>query len=72
MLRVFLDGLAEAAARAAPDQAARSKPIRDLDAAEVVVQVLPGHDEEQQEFSCDREIVRRQGSWQLRPLVRTT
>jgi len=36
------------------------------------VQVLPGHEEEQQEFSCDREIVRRQGSWQLSPLARTT
>jgi len=41
-------------------------------AGEVVVQVLPGHEEEQQEFSCDREIVRRQGTWQLSPLSRTT
>lgn len=41
-------------------------------AGEVVVQVLPGHEEEQQEFSCDREIVQRQGRWQLSPLARTT
>jgi len=41
-------------------------------AGEVVVQVLPGHEDEQQEFACDREIVLRQGSWQLSPLERTT
>ena len=35
---------------------------------EIVVQVLPGHEHEQQEFQCDRELVRADGSWVLRPM----
>lgn len=35
---------------------------------EIVVQVLPGHEHEQQEFECDRELVRVDGSWVVRPL----
>jgi ATP phosphoribosyltransferase regulatory subunit len=37
---------------------------------EVVVQVLPGHEAEQQEFECDRELARHQGAWLVRPLRR--
>lgn len=35
---------------------------------EVVVQVLPGHEHEQQEFSFDRELVRTEGGWAVRPI----
>lgn len=38
----------------------------------VVIQVLPGHEDEQQEFACDRELVLRQGTWELGPLARTS
>jgi len=35
---------------------------------EIVVQVLPGHEHEQQEFHCDRELARVEGRWVVRPL----
>jgi ATP phosphoribosyltransferase regulatory subunit len=39
-------------------------------AGEIVVQVLPGHEHEQQEFACDRELVEeRPGAWTPRPLA---
>lgn len=38
----------------------------------VVIQALPGHEDEQQEFACDRELVLRHGKWELGPLVRAS
>jgi ATP phosphoribosyltransferase regulatory subunit len=38
----------------------------------VVIQALPGHEDEQQEFACDRELVHRQGQWELSPLLRAS
>jgi ATP phosphoribosyltransferase regulatory subunit len=35
---------------------------------EIVVQVLPGHEHEQQEFECDRELAREGADWVVRPL----
>ncbi len=35
---------------------------------EIVIQNLPGHDDEQQEFDCDREIVAQQGGFVVRQL----
>jgi len=31
----------------------------------IVVQILPGHEHDQQEFICDRELVLRDGVWQV-------
>ena len=36
---------------------------------EIVVQTLPGHEHEQEEFRCNRELCWKDGSWQLIPLV---
>ncbi|MFA7503332.1 MAG: ATP phosphoribosyltransferase regulatory subunit [Burkholderiaceae bacterium] len=33
---------------------------------EVVIETLPGHEHEEQEFACDRELVRQDGSWTVR------
>lgn len=35
-------------------------------AGEIVVRVLPGHEHEQQEFACDRELASEGGAWVLR------
>ena len=37
-------------------------------AGEIVIQVLPGHEQEQQEFACDRELVMQAGRWNVRRL----
>ena len=37
-------------------------------AGEVVVQILPGHEHDQDEFVCDRELVLQDGAWTLRTL----
>jgi ATP phosphoribosyltransferase regulatory subunit len=41
---------------------------------EIVVQVIPGHENEQQEFRFDRELVHRNGQWTViaGPADRTT
>lgn len=55
-----------AMAIAAPwvDDAALRSAMRDLRAqGEIVVQVLPDHTMEQQEFSCDRQLVKHGGQW---------
>ncbi|TFW10594.1 ATP phosphoribosyltransferase regulatory subunit [Oxalobacteraceae bacterium OM1] len=50
------------------DPALRAK-IADLRrAGEVVMQALPGHDNEQDEFDCDRAVVFRDGIWTLEQL----
>ncbi|RPH63156.1 MAG: ATP phosphoribosyltransferase regulatory subunit [Burkholderiales bacterium] len=49
------------------DDAALIEKIGALRAAgEVVIQVLPGHEQEQQEFACDRELVTDEGRWIVR------
>jgi ATP phosphoribosyltransferase regulatory subunit len=35
---------------------------------EIVVQVLPGHEHEQQEFECDRELAKQGVAWTVRSL----
>jgi ATP phosphoribosyltransferase regulatory subunit len=45
--------------------------VRELRASgEIVVQSLPGHEEEHQEFLCDRELVPDGGRWVVKPLQR--
>jgi ATP phosphoribosyltransferase regulatory subunit len=44
--------------------------VRALRAAgQIVVQILPGHEHDQQEFFCDRELALRNGTWQVEPLA---
>ncbi len=51
------------------DDAALIETVAALRAAgEIVIQVLPGHEQEQQEFACDRELVQNAGRWIVRPL----
>jgi ATP phosphoribosyltransferase regulatory subunit len=50
------------------DAALRAAVRRLRDAGETVVCVLPGHDEEGQEFACDRELAVQGGQWLLRAL----
>jgi len=48
-----------------------TKEVRALrGAGEIVVQVLPGHEHEEQEFHCDRELAKQDGRWIIRPLRR--
>ena len=35
---------------------------------EIVVQVLPGHEQDQDEFVCDRELALQDGAWTVRTL----
>jgi ATP phosphoribosyltransferase regulatory subunit len=37
-------------------------------AGQVVIQALPGHEQAQDEFVCDRELVQRDGAWMLQPI----
>jgi ATP phosphoribosyltransferase regulatory subunit len=70
--------LAMLAAEAAPVAAVRAPWSDDPDLLEqisqlrasghIVVQTLPGHEDEQQEFACDRELTNEQGRWVLRPM----
>ncbi|MBX3592226.1 MAG: ATP phosphoribosyltransferase regulatory subunit [Burkholderiaceae bacterium] len=51
------------------DDAALIEKVAALRAAgEIVIQVLPGHEQEQQEFACDRELVMQAGRWNVRRL----
>jgi ATP phosphoribosyltransferase regulatory subunit len=48
---------------------ALARAVRSLRAqGEIVVQVLPGHEHEQQEFECDRELAMQGAAWVVRPL----
>lgn len=38
-------------------------------AGHIVVQTLPGHEPDQQEYVCDRELVAREGHWHVVPLA---
>ena len=59
---------APAAAISAPwsDDRALAEAVQALRAAgEIVVSVLPGHEHEQQEYACDRELLAVDGHWQV-------
>lgn len=50
------------------DAALRSKVAELRRAGEVVIQALPGHENDQDEFECDRALVRENGNWILQTL----
>lgn len=51
------------------DDAALIEEVAALRAAgEIVIRALPGHEPEQQEFACDRELVLLDGRWRVRRL----
>ncbi len=51
------------------DDPALARAVAGLRAAgQIVVRALPGHEQEQQEFACDRELVCEGGVWQVRAL----
>ena len=52
----------------AEDESLRATVRALREAGETVVRVLPGHEQEAQEFACDRELVRVGGAWVVRPL----
>jgi ATP phosphoribosyltransferase regulatory subunit len=44
-----------------------SKEIDELRAkGEVVIQLLPGHEQDGEEFRCDRELVNQKGAWVIK------
>ncbi|MBV7482404.1 ATP phosphoribosyltransferase regulatory subunit [Bordetella sp. BOR01] len=50
-------------------EAALATAVRQLRrSGEIVVQVLPGHEQSQDEFICDRELVLQDGAWAVRTL----
>jgi len=52
------------------DDAALIETVAALRAAgEIVIQVLPGHEQEQQEFACDRELAMQDGRWTVRRIA---
>lgn len=50
------------------DQALRRKLVELRTAGEVVIQTLPGHENDQDEFDCDRAVVFENGNWILKTL----
>ena len=50
------------------DQALRTAVRRLREQGETVVCMLPGHEQEDLEFACDRELVRRAGQWVVQAL----
>ncbi len=50
------------------DAALRDKIAELRQAGEVVIQILPGHETDQQEFDCDRELILEKGNWTLKKL----
>ena len=49
------------------DDALRASVAALRDAGEVVIQALPGHDHNLDEFACDRVLVERNGAWVVEP-----
>jgi ATP phosphoribosyltransferase regulatory subunit len=49
------------------DDALRASVAALRDAGEVVIQALPGHDHDLDEFACDRVLVEREGVWVVEP-----
>ncbi|WP_118179190.1 ATP phosphoribosyltransferase regulatory subunit [Paraburkholderia phosphatilytica] len=45
------------------DDALRAAVVALRDAGEIVIQALPGHDHDLDEFACDRVLVERNGAW---------
>jgi len=43
----------------------REKIVELRKSGEVVIQSLPGHENDQEEFDCDRVLVKQNGSWQI-------
>ncbi len=52
----------------AEDESLRVRVRALREAGETVARVLPGHEQEAQEFACDRELARVGGAWVVRPL----
>lgn len=50
------------------DAALREKIVELRKAGEVVIQHLPGHENDQEEFDCDRTLVMENGNWVLKKL----
>jgi ATP phosphoribosyltransferase regulatory subunit len=50
------------------DAALREKIVALREAGEVVIQSLPGHDNDQDEFDCDRALVLENGNWIIKNL----
>ena len=50
------------------DAALRATVAALRDAGEVVIQTLPGHEQDVDEFACDRQLVLRDGQWKVEPL----
>ena len=50
------------------DQSLREKIAELRKSGEVVIQSLPGHDNDQDEFDCDRVLVFENGNWILKNL----
>ncbi|HXA46030.1 MAG TPA: ATP phosphoribosyltransferase regulatory subunit, partial [Burkholderiaceae bacterium] len=48
--------------------ALREKIVELRKAGEVVIQNLPGHENDQEEFDCDRTLVLESGNWVLKNL----
>jgi ATP phosphoribosyltransferase regulatory subunit len=73
-LKALLPLAGERPARAAirapwSEDAALRRAVRQLrDEGETVVCVLPGHDDEADEYACDRELVAQDGQWVVRPV----
>ncbi|TAL95597.1 MAG: ATP phosphoribosyltransferase regulatory subunit [Paraburkholderia sp.] len=49
------------------DEALRASVVALRDTGEVVIQALPGHDHDLDEFACDRVLVERNGAWVVEP-----
>ncbi|HTI16228.1 MAG TPA: ATP phosphoribosyltransferase regulatory subunit [Trinickia sp.] len=49
------------------DDALRASVAALRDAGEIVIQALPGHDHDLDEFACDRVLVERDGAWVVEP-----
>ena len=50
------------------DAALRQKIAELRKAGEVVIQSLPGHESDEQEFDCDRALVLDKGNWTIKKL----
>jgi ATP phosphoribosyltransferase regulatory subunit len=51
------------------EEALRSKIAQLRQAGEVVIQSLPGHENDQDEFDCDRVLVPNNQDWVIEPLL---
>jgi ATP phosphoribosyltransferase regulatory subunit len=49
------------------DRALSARVAQLRDAGDVVIQALPGHEQDLDEFACDRELLERDGAWVVQP-----